>query len=128
MAIELDSTEKTPQVKMCVDSGKFSFKGICMPEDANAFFEPFFNYFRQYFDSPLDKSVIDIDLEYFNTSSTRMLYQMMQMLSQHNNKSNIVINWHYEEDDIDLEEAGEEFKMLAAGIEFNLVKKDTTVA
>lgn len=128
MAFEMDNTDKTPRVLMDADRGYFLLRGICMPEDALAFFEPLFKFLTSYFETPKDVTTIDLDLEYFNTSSTRMLYQFMQLLSSHQDNSNIVINWHYEEDDLDLEEAGEEFKMLATGVQFNLVKKDITTA
>lgn len=123
MAIELKGTEKTPHVLMDADRGKFSFVGICMPEDASNFFQPLFKFMEVYFQKPRATSVFDFDLEYFNTSSARLIYQIMQLLGKYSSASSITINWYFDEDDFDLEEAGEEFKLLVEGVEFNLIKK-----
>ena len=123
MAIELKGTEKTPNVLMDADRGTFSFVGICMPEDASNFFQPLYKFIEVYLQKPKSSSEFNFDLEYFNTSSARLIYQIMQLLGEYSSSSSITINWYFDEDDFDLEEAGEEFKLLAEGVEFNLIKK-----
>jgi len=121
MAFELDMTEKTPQVLFDTEKGDFLFTGIMMPEDAVGFFEPLFGYIKIYFENPCPETKLEVNLEYFNTSSSRMLYQFMKEFADNqSDKSNVTIVWKYEVDDEDMEEAGEEFKLLFDNIHFSM--------
>lgn len=122
MAFEMDMTEKTPTVLFDTDKGEFSFRGIMMPEDAVEFFQPLFKYAKVYFDNPVPETFLEVDLEYFNTSSSRMLYQFIKEFSDSaTNKTKVTVTWKYEEDDPDMEEAGLEFAMLFKDIKFEMI-------
>ena len=122
MAFELDMTEKTPQVLFDGEKGDFLFNGIMMPEDSVGFFDPLFGYIKMYFEDPHPTTRLEVNLEYFNTSSSRMLYQFMKTFSDNqSDKTNVTIVWKYEADDEDMEEAGEEFKLLFEQIQFDMV-------
>jgi hypothetical protein len=122
MAFELDMTQKTPQILFDVDKGNFSFTGILMPIDAVGFFKPLFRYIKIYFENPNIETKLEVSLEYFNTSSSRLLYKFMKEFSENQSeKTNIVIVWKYEIDDEYMQEAGEEYKLLFDKITFELV-------
>jgi len=122
MAFELDMTEKTPTVLFDTEKGDFLFTGIMMPEDAVGFFEPLFSYIKIYFENPRPETRLEVNLEYFNTSSSRMLYQFMkEFADSHSEKNNVTIVWKYESDDEDMEEAGEEFRLLFDQIQFDMI-------
>lgn len=122
MAFELDMTQKTPQILFDVDKGNFSFTGILMPIDAVGFFKPLFQYIKIYFENPNIETKLEVSLEYFNTSSSRLLYKFMKEFSENQSeKTNIVIVWKYEIDDEYMQEAGEEYKLLFDKITFELV-------
>ncbi len=126
MAFELNMTEKTPEVFFDSEEGRFIFRGIIMPENAMEFFKPLFNYATSYLKEPLAETTVEIDLEYFNTSASRMLYQFMKSFADAANykTTQVTMKWMYEDDDPDMEEAGEEFKLLFEGVDFQLVKID----
>ena len=122
MAFELDMMEKTPQILFDIDKGHFSINGVMMPEDARGFFEPLFGYIKIYFQSPKPETKLEISLEYFNTSSSRLLYHFMKEFSNNqSDKTNITIIWKYEIDDEDMEEVGKEFKLLFDKVAFEMV-------
>jgi len=122
MAFELDMTEKTPQVLFDTDKGEFSFTGILMPEDAMRFFKPLFEYVEVYFKNPAATTTLTIDLEYFNTAASRLIFQFMKRFSDlSSDKTAVKIQWKYEEDDPDMEEAGEEFSLLFTNVEFEMI-------
>lgn len=49
-------------------------------------------------------------MTYFNTASSKIILDiLMRLETLHENGKNITIEWHYEEDDEDMQEAGEEY-------------------
>ena len=125
MAFELDMMEKTPQILFDLNEGDFSFTGVLMPEDALGFFEPLFGYIKVYFQNPKPETKLEVSLEYFNTSSSRFLYRFMKEFADNQSeKTNITIVWKYEIDDEDMEEVGNEFKLLFDQIAFEMVTID----
>jgi len=65
----------------------------------------------EYVQKPAPQTAFDIQLEYFNTSSSKCLVEIFRRLEKINSQ-NIVINWYYEEDDEDMQESGEDFKEI----------------
>ena len=61
-------------------------------------------------------------MEYFNTSTTLFLRDLMKKYRQANQSGNtkVQIKWIYEEDDLDMEDAGLEFKDLFDDLNFNV--------
>lgn len=123
MAFELNMTEKTPEVLFDSENGIFRFNGVIFPEDSTKFFEPLFKYVDFYFKEPCAETTLEIDLEYFNTSASRLLFQMIKVFSDHNDagKSHVKIKWMYEADDPDMKEAGEEYAAMFNKVEFELI-------
>jgi hypothetical protein len=64
----------------------------------------------------------NIYFEYFNTSSSKCLFDLFRKLSLIDQTGrNVVINWHYESWDEDMLESGEDYKDLLS-LEFNLIE------
>jgi hypothetical protein len=53
-------------------------------------------------------------LKYFNTSSSKCILDVFKKLENINKSGNstVIINWHFEEDDEDMSEAGEDYKAI----------------
>jgi tagatose-1,6-bisphosphate aldolase len=67
--------------------------------------------------------VLHIQLEYFNTSSSKCLLDILkklQIVSQ-NGGSKVKVVWYYEEDDEDMLEAGEDYQAIIR-IPFEMTK------
>jgi len=66
---------------------------------------------------------VNIQLEYFNTSSSKCILDVFKKLEnlQNKNRAEVVINWYYEEDDEDMLEAGEDYQSILK-IPFNMVE------
>jgi response regulator RpfG family c-di-GMP phosphodiesterase len=121
MSIELKPTIKTPGISFKADEGKISIYGISIPEDPQEFFEPLNSELDDYVKNPAEETILEFKLEYFNTSTTLIIRNVIRKLRDINNKTKLKVNWYYEEDDEDMEEAGEEFKMLFDNIDFELI-------
>ena len=68
-----------------------------------------------------------MQLEYFNTSSSKCILDVFKKLENLHNKSvaEVVINWYYEEDDEDMLEAGEDYQSILK-LPFKMVEISTT--
>ena len=57
--------------------------------------------------------MVNIRLEYFNTSSSKCILDVFKKLEViHKAKNEVEVNWYYEEDDEDMLEAGEDYESI----------------
>ena len=111
--IIIEGTPKTPSIKFDTQDGVFEIKGRSIPENSVEFYKPLNEWLDQYMQTPLDKTVVNIRLEYFNTSSSKCILDVFKRLEAiHRSKHDVVINWFYEEDDEDMLEAGEDYDSI----------------
>ncbi len=107
----LEETSKTPKLSFDQRTGKFLMSGRSIPENSIEFYRPLFEWLDDYVKIPSTKTIFDIKLEYFNTSSSKCLVEIFRRLERIT-PSDVVINWFYEEDDEDMQESGEDFKEI----------------
>ena len=109
-AIKIKGSDDTPNVILDKDNGIFEISGRSLPEDVAAFYEPILEWLEDYAESPLDKTVVNFKLEYFNTASSKLLLDVLLKLEDmFDDGKDILVRWHYPDDDEDMEEAGEEY-------------------
>jgi hypothetical protein len=112
-SIFIDGTPKTPNINFDHDKGSLLLKGRSIPENSIEFYKPLVDWLDAYLSSPKPKTVCDVQLEYFNTSSSKCLldlFKKMELMSSGGNE--VIINWYYEEDDEDMLEAGEDYQSI----------------
>lgn len=110
--IKIQGTDDTPKVILDPNPNDpiFEISGRSLPEDVVAFYEPILEWFDDYAQKPLDKTVFDFKLEYFNTASSKLLLDVLLKLEDmFDDENDVLVRWHYPEDDEDMEEAGEEY-------------------
>lgn len=113
-ALILTGTEDTPDVKLDYESGQYVFSGRSLPEDVNSFYEPVLGWLNEFGMNPKSGSFFDFKLEYFNTASSKVLLDILIKLEEIQNDKNcqLTVRWHYQQNDEDMQEAGEEYKEL----------------
>ncbi|TNE53945.1 MAG: DUF1987 domain-containing protein [Bacteroidetes bacterium] len=110
--LTLEGSAKTPSVTFTTD-GKLELKGRSIPENSVEFYKPLNEWIDAYGASPQTQTVVDIKLEYFNTSSSKCILDLFKKLEGINGKgTDVSINWYFEEDDEDMEEAGEDYQAI----------------
>ena len=108
--INIKGTEDTPNVILDKENGHFEISGRSLPEDVNMFFEPIMDWIDEYAEDPLDKTVFDFKLEYFNTASSKVILDILLKFEEIvESGKEVTIKWHYHEDEEDMLEAGEEY-------------------
>ena len=125
-ALIIEETENSPKIHFDPAELNFEISGESRPEDVRKFYEPVLEWFDQ-FNSYLywltdkyadgEKKLIQFNFkfEYFNSSSAKYVMDIMAKLSEIQTncpKAKIVICWHYDEMDEDMQEAGEEFENI----------------
>jgi len=109
-AIKIKGSDDTPTVTLDKENGNFEISGRSLPEDVAAFYEPILEWLDEYSESPLDKTIFNFKLEYFNTASSKLLLDVLLKLEDmFDDGKDILVKWHFPDDDEDMEEAGEEY-------------------
>lgn len=117
-----EQTAKTPFIQFDPGTGKFEMKGKSIPENSKVFYTKMFEWLDSYTAQPLSSTTLDIQLDYFNTSSAKCIIDLFKKLEsiEKNGKGKVYINWHYNEDDGDMQEAGQDYQSIVK-VSFNLI-------
>ena len=111
--IFIEGTPKTPTVNFDSQSGILEIKGRSIPENSIEFYKPLVEWLEEYGKNPKDLTQVKIQLEYFNTSSSKCILDVFKKLEAiHKGNHEIIVNWYYEEDDEDMLEAGEDYESI----------------
>ena len=108
----LTPTPKTPRLYFNAESGDFEISGRSIPENSIEFYRPLMEWLDNYSAGPSQKTRLTVNLEYFNTSSSKCLVETFRKLEKAGASSDVKILWHYEEEDEDMMESGEDFKKI----------------
>lgn len=111
--ISIEGTPKTPTINFNMEKGVLEIKGRSIPENSIEFYKPLVDWLEKYAMKPQPKTDVNIQLEYFNTSSSKCILDVFKKLEAiHKGGNEMVINWHYEVDDEDMLEAGEDYQAI----------------
>ncbi|MEO7080486.1 MAG: DUF1987 domain-containing protein, partial [Flavobacteriales bacterium] len=69
--ILLDGSPKTPTVHFDGDTGVLELRGRSIPENSIEFYKPLIDWIDQYARNPRPQTQLRVQLEYFNTSSSK---------------------------------------------------------
>ena len=117
-----EQSAKTPLINFDPSTGNFELKGKSIPEHSVLFYKPLFDWMDTYVLDPAPQTNLNVQLDYFNTSSSKCIVDLFKKLENitKNGKGQAAINWLYDEQDDDMLEAGEDYKSIIK-ITFNLV-------
>lgn len=107
--IQLEGTAKTPKVAFNDSPLSMEISGRSIPENSIAFYTPLLEWVDE---NLKDGGNLDVSirLEYFNTSSSKCLMDLLKRIEQSPAEANVL--WYYEEEDEDMLEAGEDYDAI----------------
>lgn len=121
-SLVLEGGTKTPKIQLDSEHGSVKIQGRSIPENSLDFYKPVLSWLDQYIKDPKEQTVVDVKLEYFNTSSSKCILDVFKKLEIiFKRGSRVKINWYYEEDDEDMLEAGEDYHSIVK-IPFTMVE------
>ena len=116
--IALIASTKTPSVKFSAD-GHLELKGRSIPENSLDFYKPLLEWVDNYSRQATGETTIHVQLEYFNTSSSKCLLDLFKRLENIGGK--VAIHWYYEQEDEDMLEAGEDYEAIV-NVPFKMIE------
>lgn len=129
----ISPTATTPEINFSPEENIFFIKGNSSPEDVRAMYYPVIEWVKSLASSIIDgKSLyfssenplkLTIDLEYFNSSSAKFLFDIFNELKQLTPAGiPVKIEWFHDKEDLDMREAGIDISLLL-DMEFHYISK-----
>ena len=103
-----------PTVVFNAETGVCELKGESYLEKTAEFYDRLLNWLDEYMTAINQPLVFNFRLTYFNTSSSkRILYILLKLKEYEDNGGTVTVNWYYDEDDTDMEEDVEDFRIIS---------------
>ncbi|MFO7884686.1 MAG: DUF1987 domain-containing protein [Desulfobacteraceae bacterium] len=119
-----EKSKSTPWINFDPEQNHLEIKGESYPEDSAKIYSPMLEWLEAYLHQVNDTPVhVDVELIYFNSSSSKILMNFFDMLDDAAQKGvPITVHWKYHEDNDIALECGEEFQEDLEHVAFDLVK------
>jgi hypothetical protein len=114
--INIKATDKTPSIEGNTSDGTLKISGKSLPENPREFYKPFSEWLNDFFETPADKVEVILDIEYFNTSTSNLLVELLRGMAELSKSKDVKVIWRFEEDDLDMEDVGNDFKLMVGDI------------
>lgn len=122
--LNIVTTQYTPEISLDAQTGIISMVGKSYPENTFEFYKPVIEWLENYFDgNAKDKTVVNMEIIYFNSSSSKLFFDFFDLLEEENEKHNIEVNWIFDPENESAQEAGEDFNEDFEKLTINLVEK-----
>lgn len=96
---KVDATESTPYICFNPETNVLTLKGNSYPENSYEFYKPVREWLKQYLDQLSGTAILDLELIFLNTSSSRVLLSIFEMLEkEYSDNKQIIVNWHNNSD------------------------------
>ena len=118
--LKIDKTEDTPDVIFDGDNGDLFIAGISFPDNVERFYTPVMMWLDEYCQHPNEVTTVIFKFEYFNTSSSKKIYEILACFERIKALGKQVnIKWMYSDEDEDIRSAGIRFSnMINTTFEF----------
>lgn len=113
MQFNIESTKTTPKVSFDNELNLFVISGRSLVSDADLFYEPIFNWLEL---NVKNSITLEINLDYFNTSTHKHLLTMLNRLKDMNSDNEVC--WYSEDEDEEMLEVGKKMEILS-GMKFS---------
>ncbi len=109
-----------PTVDFNAETGICEICGESFLEDTREFYTKLNEWLKKYDEITTQKLTFNFKLTYFNTSSSRCILDLLNILKDMaDNGKEVEVNWYYQQDDEDMQEEVEDF-IYDSQVEINL--------
>jgi hypothetical protein len=122
-SLYIEETQRTPSIHFDYEQGVLEITGYrSMPEVSTKFYEPVLDWVDQYVAvSDRRNTIINVKLEYFNTSSGKCIVDILKKMDKFASKGyQVKLQWYYEQEDEDMSKSGDD---MAACVRHIAVEK-----
>ena len=115
----------TPEVVLDPSGMSGSLRGSSYPENVHHFYEPVLAWIDTFFESKPSRFTLDVELSYFNSSSSKVLFDLFDFLDQKASEGcKVSIFWSCDPENEASFEYGEELAEDLEYIDFSISHKD----
>ena len=115
----LDQTSNSPKVIFDPEKKIYEISGESRPPDVREFYDQIITWMDEFnlqlikADNKIEPVAFNFNFGYFNSSSGKMILDICKVLARMQaNGMNVTVNWHYEKDDVDMLEVGQEISRI----------------
>lgn len=120
--LEREKTTSTPFVLIDEEKNYMKFTGRSFQEGIIEFFEPIIKWLETYVTTDFETFTFDCGMDYFNSSTVKILSIILKMLDQcAGDGHRVIVNWITADDNDIIIECGEDFEEDIENLEFNMV-------
>jgi len=120
--LERAKTRTTPYILIDEEKGYMRFEGESYLEDIIGFFKEINEWLQKYLASGFTELTFDCALEYFNSSTTKQIFNILRLMDASAPGKKVVVNWIVaNEDDDMLIECGEDYRDDMENLKFNII-------
>ena len=105
----IKASNDSPEVDFKYTFNQLTMSGEAFPEDASRFFYPVIMGLVDFLKINTKPINFNFKLTYFNSASTKMLFNIFQLLNEHAaSHQPVILNWIYDEEDDTIKDFGDD--------------------
>lgn len=111
--LQIEQSSNTPLISLNKEAEEFVFLGKSFPENTAEFYGPVIDWLEEYKNAPNKSTVLDMQFDYFNTSSAKMILEVFKKIKEIKEAgSEVLVKWRYLSMDEEMQEVGEEYEYM----------------
>lgn len=117
--LEIEQTSYSPKVILDPENKIYEISGESRPPDVREFYDQIINWMDDFSLQLVKANAINepvsftFNFGYFNSSSGKMILDICKVLARLQARGmNVTVNWHYEKEDVDMMEVGQEISRI----------------
>ena len=119
--LEKEKTEMTPYVLIDEENKYMKFEGESYPGNVIEFYSDISEWLGGFLNTDFNSFTFDCELRYFNSSSVKVLLNMLLDMDNSKNSKKITVNWITAKNNRIIIECGEDFQEDLQNLKFNLI-------
>ena len=107
----LKASERLPEIRL--REGFISIKGHSIPQDPKNIYKPVLQWVKDYIKDPAPHTEVSLNIDFCDTDSTKAIFDILKLLAmcqKTNHRIEMVFNWIYMKEEVDIKELGEYFE------------------
>ncbi len=109
----IEETHDTPKIILDKLNGVFEISGRSLPENAVKFYSPVLKWMEEYVVAPNQSTHFEFKLDYFNSASTKKLFEVITILEKLSSTNlPVTVVWYHTKDDELIRNRGLEIKEM----------------
>lgn len=120
--LKIEKTTHTPEIVFDTKKMVLSIVGRLISSEPEKFFAPVEQWLNKNSGKPL---LVKMNLEYTNNNSKKVLQDMLRAYTKADERNLLSIRWHFETDDDDMKELGEDFEQFTNCHQFEYIAFET---